>query len=244
MPRNTSKVFKASPKVVTRNYLNNKDLLIEIDKSKQTYCWFSNSAMATYTVIGSMQDCISNAIVRVMTDEHVDRTICPKNPNFPPFKHFILNHLNAHEEVGRSHWKGDLNTGFFSMTHGKITDKLAMMFMKLVENYGKRANFRNYSYIDDMRSHALVNLCMNALKFDESKSNNPFAYFVTMVHTSFLRRLHEEKKQTHIVDELLIIHDQLPSFSRQQDDQDQQRNDIPVEKKKMGRKKKTPNDDK
>ena len=72
--------------------------------------------------------------------------------------------------------------GSFSCEHGKITNSLAMMFMKLCERYGTRANWRGYTYNDEMQSQALMQLSQIGLQFDESKSENPFAYYLSLIH--------------------------------------------------------------
>ena len=52
--------------------------------------------------------------------------------NFPPFKHYAYVGGEI-KEVARSHWQGSLSNGEFSVDHGRITNKLGTMFLKLVE---------------------------------------------------------------------------------------------------------------
>lgn len=68
--------------------------------------------------------------------------------NFPPFQHFKLNDSNTFVCVGKSHWKGDLESGEFSKEHGQITRTLATMYLKLCEKYALRFNWRGYC-VDD-----------------------------------------------------------------------------------------------
>ena len=89
------------------------------------------------------------------------------------------------------------------------------MFLKLVERYSHRANWRGYTYVDEMRGQALVQLSQIGLQFDESKSDNPFAYYTAVVNNSFTRVLNIEKKNQNIRDDILIEQGHLPSFSRQ-----------------------------
>lgn len=164
-------------------------------------------------------------VFRVMTYEHIPeepgRKKNPKNEseekskvNFPPFKHYVISG-NELREVARSHWKGDLDTGCFDCEHGRITNKLGTMYLKLVERYSHRANWRGYTYVDEMRGQALLQLSYIGLKFNEAKSDNPFAYYTAAVNNSFTRVLNIEKKNQSIRDDILIDQGHMPSYTRQ-----------------------------
>jgi hypothetical protein len=135
--------------------------------------------------------------------------------NFPPFEHYRLNENKEPYIVGRSHWRGDLETGEFSKDHGKMTRKLAMMFMKLCERYATRSNWRGYTYNEEMRGQALLQLSQIGLQFDESKSQNPFAYYTAAITNSFTRILNIEKKMQNIRDDILEMNGLNPSWTRQ-----------------------------
>jgi len=135
--------------------------------------------------------------------------------NFPPFEHFRLDEEKNPYIVGRSHWKGDLETGEFCRDHGTMTRKLATMFMKLCERYATRSNWRGYTYNEEMRGQALLQLSQIGLQFDESKSQNPFAYYTAAITNSFTRILNIEKKNQNIRDDILEINGLNPSWTRQ-----------------------------
>jgi hypothetical protein len=135
--------------------------------------------------------------------------------NFPPFEHFRLDEDKNPFIVGRSHWKGDLETGEFCREHGTMTRKLATMFMKLCERYATRSNWRGYTYNEEMRGQALLQLSQIGLQFDESKSQNPFAYYTAAITNSFTRILNIEKKNQNIRDDILEINGLNPSWTRQ-----------------------------
>ena len=284
-----------------KNYLNNKDILKEIHKSKTAYCCFSAPEYADYDLIVSSTDEILDRldegriaradrltklaqdeqavdgkkakaelvavdpatiqsceiIFRVMVWDHVPIApptvpkivkgkkakavviieeeadallteydepvpeIKPPTPikyvkvNFPPFQHFKYNSLGELLCVGKSHWLGDLETGVFSKDHGKITNKLALMYMKLCERYATRSNWRGYTYNDEMRSQALLQLSQIGLQFDESKSANPFAYYTAAITNSFTRVLNIEKQNQNIRDDILELNNFNPSYTRQ-----------------------------
>jgi len=135
--------------------------------------------------------------------------------NFPPFEQYKLDDEKKPYIVGRSHWKGDLETGEFSKDHGNMTRKLAMMFMKLCERYATRSNWRGYTYNEEMRGQALLQLSQIGLQFDESKSQNPFAYYTAAITNSFTRILNIEKKNQNIRDDILEMNGLNPSWTRQ-----------------------------
>ena len=257
------------------NYLNNKDILKEIHKSKLTYCYVADDEFANVDLIvesvkkinktaiktarenraSKMQTeayqksiaegdwtkkpkqkdfavdpksiPVESLVFRVMTYEHIPDEIGRKKTtktiadtkakvNFPPFKHYILDSKGINpREVVRSHWVGGLHNGHFSTTHGSITNELGKMFMKLVERYSQRGNWRGYTYNDEMQSQALMQLSQIGLQFDESKSENPFAYYTATVNNSFTRVLNLEKRNQTIRDDILIEQGHLPSYGRQ-----------------------------
>jgi hypothetical protein len=256
-----------TPKV---NYLNNKDLLEEIHKSKNTYCTFLKPEYHRYDIIlpsiekinirtiaeakraqakrmghaaydrrksagekVKQADCEvdykkiqkTDIVFRIMTFDHIPlNSTRKKNPktladhrdkvNFPPFQHWKFDENDILVCVGKSHWKGDLEKGKFNKDHGQITNTLARMYIKLCERYATRGNVRGYTYNDEMRGQAILQLTQIGLQFDESKSDNPFAYFTAAVTNSFVRIINIEKRNQVIRDDLLEINGMNPSYSR------------------------------
>lgn len=261
------------------NYLNNKDILLEIHKSKFTYCAYRDRvADSEYDIILlSMDDLTADAIeqakqnrvdamkrqkitieagdvstqdlvFRITTWEHVpiappkvsktkkqnlatlfeidedsleeDAVEVVANTahirlNFPPFFHYRLDENSQPYIVGKSHWKGTLDDGEFCKDHGAMTNTLARMLIKLCDRYASRSNWRSYTYNEEMRGEALVQLSQVALKFDEAKSANPFSYLTQITQNSFTRVLNTEKKMQNIRDDILEINGLNPSWSRQ-----------------------------
>lgn len=277
------------------NYLNNKDILKEIHKSKLTYCSFIDNTVTSYdTIVTSVekinkksvtearkvraerlakeaQDAelalgnkrkldeflkpvteipTTDVVFRVMTWDHIpideakqkkadaklkeeledddlfeteydDPSLAPKAPakyvkvNFPPFQHYRVSEDYIPYCVGKSHWTNGLTPGEFSKDHGQMTPKLAHMFIKLCERYATRSNWRGYTYNDEMRSQALLQLSQIGLQFDESKSQNPFAYYTAAITNSFTRVLNIEKRNQNIRDDILELNNYTPSYTRQ-----------------------------
>jgi hypothetical protein len=168
----------------------------------------------------------TDLVFRVMMFDHItmdsERKKNPKTRadhhtkvNFPPFQHYRINEKGQTVCVGKSHWIGGMNNGHFSNDHGKITPNLANMFLKLAERYSQRSNWRGYTYVDEMRSQALMQLSQIGLQFDESKSENPFAYYTAAITNSFTRILNIEKKNQNIRDDILEMNEMMPSYTRQ-----------------------------
>ena len=135
--------------------------------------------------------------------------------NFPPFYHYRIDVNKQTYLVGKSHWRGDLTHGEFCRDHGQMTRKLATMFIKLCERYATRSNWRGYTYNEEMRGQALLQLSQIGLQFDESKSQNPFAYYTAAITNSFTRILNLEKKSQNIRDDVLEMNGLNPSWTRQ-----------------------------
>ena len=273
------------------NYLNNKDILKEIHKSKTTYCTYTQPEYADYDIIltdlkqinkkNIMQGRRNRAerlaklaheaaaadgvkrkldefevklkdvkdvdvVFRIMTWDHIPiddvktrkaaEKLAEEGPvvteydddgieiaapakyvkcNFPPFQHYKVDSEGATVCVGKSHWQGALDTGTFSKEHGNMTKKLAHMFMKLCERYATRSNWRGYTYNDEMRSQALLQLSQIGLQFDEAKSQNPFAYYTAAITNSFTRVLNIEKRNQNLRDDILEMNGLTPSYTRQ-----------------------------
>jgi hypothetical protein len=66
-----------------------------------------------------------------------------------------------------------------------------------------------------MRGQALLQLSQIGLQFDESKSQNPFAYYTAAITNSFTRILNIEKKMQNIRDDILEMNGLNPSWTRQ-----------------------------
>ena len=265
------------------NYLNNRDILSEIHKSKKTYCSYKTPSDSDYDIILKSVDQINkknikqarenraerlaraaydlahatdptvkldqfkikpkdiedtDIVFRIMTWEHIpqeelkkaepepeeeivteyDDEIAPikyLKVNFPPFQHYRLNAEGEPMLVGKSHWIGPMKSGKFSKDHGAMTNKLAHMFMKLCERYATRSNWRGYTYNEEMRSQALLQLSQIGLQFDESKSANPFAYYTAVITNSFTRVLNIEKRNQNIRDDILQMNNYNPSYTRE-----------------------------
>jgi len=135
--------------------------------------------------------------------------------NFPPFQHFKIDENNSFKCVGKSHWVGGIKGGHFSKDQGQITNKLAKMYIMMCEKYAMKFNWRGYTYNDEMRNSAILQLTYVGLRFNEAKSANPFAYYTAAITNSFCRVLNTEKRNQNIRDDILEMNGLNPSWSRQ-----------------------------
>ena len=135
--------------------------------------------------------------------------------NFPPFQHYSIDSNGVFSCIGKSHWQGPVDSGTFSKDHGQITKKLAKMYLMLCEKYALRFNWRGYTYVDEMKASAVLQLTYVGLRFNEAKSANPFAYYTAAINNSFCRVLNTEKRNQNIRDDILEINGLNPSWSRQ-----------------------------
>lgn len=255
-----------------QKYLNNKDLLAEIHKSKATFSSYTSKDYVQHDIILTNLDKINirtladakrirakrlglqafnaarlagdkkvklievtpdykkipkiDLVIRIMTFEHIPlapgrkkttKTTADSHEkvNFPPYQHWKFDENDNLVCVGKSHWKGGIKTGKFSKDHGRITENLGKMYIKLSERYAQRSNWRGYTYVDEMRGQAILQLSQIGLQFDESKSENPFAYYTAAVTNSFTRVLNIEKKNQNIRDDMLEQNGLTPSMTRQ-----------------------------
>jgi hypothetical protein len=135
--------------------------------------------------------------------------------NFPPFQHYKLDENNNWICVGKSHWVGGMENGHFEKEQGNITNKLARMYMMLCEKYAMKFNWRGYTYNDEMKASAILQLTYVGLRFNEAKSANPFAYYTAAITNSFCRVLNTEKRSQNIRDDILEMNGLNPSLTRQ-----------------------------
>lgn len=93
-----------------------------------------------------------------------------------------------------------------SKTKGKINNELAKMLMMMSDKFFSKGNYRNYTFNDELRCEGLAALVYAVLRFNETRSQNPFAYLTTCLSNAGNKILNREKRQRVIRDELLVMH--------------------------------------
>lgn len=71
------------------------------------------------------------------------------------------------------------------------------------------------TYNDEMQGQALLQLSNFGLKFNEAKSQNPFAYYTTVITNSFTRVLNSEKKGQSVKETIMMDNGLMPTFNQQ-----------------------------
>lgn len=196
-----------------------RELKREIWASKLTYCQIIEPAYTTPDIcVADLKEVTAPGLtIRVNTDEHLKRADVQGKGNhghldgeisFDPFilyRSFALpNGKIVFKETVRSHQR-----------KGRLTNGMGILMMAMAESYARRGNWRGYTYVDEMVSAALVNLTLNVLKFNETKSDNPHAYITRCLQTSFIRELGIQKKQGEIKDSVAVMNGLTPSYSAQ-----------------------------
>lgn len=110
-----------------------------------------------------------------------------------------------------------------SKEKGKMSDKLAHMLTVLCARYGRKGNFANYTYNEDMQAYAMMMLVRTWNSFKPEKSNNPFAFFTQCIKNSFIQFLNQEKRQRDIRDVILVDKGLAPSHTFQMEHEEARR---------------------
>ena len=167
---------------------------------------------------------VHDLVFRVYTYEHIPPRKKKKNKikreadkhepvNFVPFKHYVIKSYDdgTIKEIARSHSKNEQ----FSKNHAQITESLARMYMMLVERYSQQSNWSNYTYLDEMKNNAILQLLNMGLKFNEKESKYAFTYMSTIIYRSFLNTLQKEKKVAHAKERVNQLEGLDPTFQEQ-----------------------------
>lgn len=99
----------------------------------------------------------------------------------------------------------------------RINNYLGSCILKITKGLAMKHNFRNYSFINDMRSTATEICIRNMHSFDPTKSKNPFSYFTQVCFFAFIGVIQKEKKQS-AVKRKMMMSSAVDTFSLQDHD--------------------------
>jgi DNA-directed RNA polymerase specialized sigma24 family protein len=85
---------------------------------------------------------------------------------------------------------------------GDISERLGDSILIIARNYSNKGSFSSYTWREDMVSEAVLTCLRYMHNFDPTKSEtpNPFAYFTTICHNSFINYIRKQKKHSKIKD--------------------------------------------
>ena len=111
-----------------------------------------------------------------------------------PFRHYI--HENGElKEVMRALWKGDLDTGEPSHTHGRMTEQLGKYILEI-------ANWHFYTKHqgkdDEYLSFGIMHLYRKALRYDEIKGGKVLNYYSRLLNTAMIDHYRILKRESKI----------------------------------------------
>ncbi len=76
----------------------------------------------------------------------------------------------------------------------RIPETIGRAILDITEGIASRPNFRNYTYIEEMKGDGIVDCTRAVMTFNTEKGKNPFGYFSQVVWYAFLGRIEFEKK--------------------------------------------------
>jgi DNA-directed RNA polymerase specialized sigma subunit len=88
--------------------------------------------------------------------------------------------------------------GKYIQGSGKMNDKLGSMIVKIADGLAKKPNFNGYTWVDDMKSSAILTVIKYLHNFDPKKSKNPFGYVSMICYNAFIQYIQYSKKHSHI----------------------------------------------
>jgi len=92
---------------------------------------------------------------------------------------------------------------------GKVTEPLGEVILYIANRCLKRKGWPYKPYHDDMVGYAVL-ICLNSiLKFNANKSQNPYAYIMTVCSGAFCHVLGKEKREEGITQSMIDEQEQL-----------------------------------
>jgi DNA-directed RNA polymerase specialized sigma24 family protein len=101
---------------------------------------------------------------------------------------------------------------------------IAEAILLIANNIARKANFSQYTWIDEMKGDAILQCIERCHKFDVNRpERNPFWYLSRICENAFIERLKQEKKQSRVKYSLVVncLDDEF--FDIQDDDEGEYR---------------------
>jgi DNA-directed RNA polymerase specialized sigma subunit len=72
-------------------------------------------------------------------------------------------------------------------------DRLGILILSLVNHIAMKPNFSNYTYIDEMKSNAIITIWKGLNTFNPERTSEAFSYFTTTCFNAFIQIIEKEK---------------------------------------------------
>jgi DNA-directed RNA polymerase specialized sigma24 family protein len=129
--------------------------------------------------------------VKYFEQQIMDVNMSKKNPkHYVDNKKFLQAMIDYRKAVQEAQDSGKIKP--------PIPDYIGSCFLLIAQRLSYKPNFINYTYKDDMISDGIENCLLYIDNFNPEKSQNPFAYFTSIIYYAYLRRIQKEKRQQYI----------------------------------------------
>lgn len=106
-----------------------------------------------------------------------------------------------------------------------LPDSIGRAIVQIADNMARRPNFRNYTYIEEMRGDAIVGMVKAANSFDPERvskktgQKNPFGFLSLVCWRNFIGRIKDEKAE-HAGKMKALLDPTTEHFTQGEDDYD------------------------
>lgn len=83
-----------------------------------------------------------------------------------------------------------------------LPEIVAVAIYKIAHNYARKKNWQHLHFLEEMIGDGIIYCLKYGHNFDPEKSKYPYSYITTMIHNSFLQKIHSENYQRDIKREM------------------------------------------
>ncbi|MCS7316936.1 MAG: hypothetical protein NZZ41_01250 [Candidatus Dojkabacteria bacterium] len=102
---------------------------------------------------------------------------------------------------------------------GIASERLGELFTLHTERYASALSFKNYTFLEEMKSQAKLFLLKYAKSFDPNydsktgKKLNAFAYCTAIIYNAFIQVINREKKHSKLKDKIIKVYKDINFYS-------------------------------
>lgn len=102
---------------------------------------------------------------------------------------------------------------------GVASERLGELFTLHTERYASALSFKNYTFLEEMKSQAKYFLLKYSKSFDPNyakkngKKMNAFSYCTTIIYNAFIQVIQKEKKHSKLKDKIIKVYKDINFFS-------------------------------